>query len=87
MKVDIKNFDVAMSVENKGVELAIRSPKGDEFLGNCVVTKTGIAWKKGKTRTENSKVTWKELMTICDSIDTLKAAVDAAKEVTKLNNK
>ena len=58
MKVSIKQFDVEMDVKNRGIELEIRTPKGD-FLGDVVLTKTQIIWCEGKKDRKNGKcLTW-----------------------------
>ncbi len=49
MKVIIKRFDVEMEVKNSGMELEIRSPKGEKQLGDMQVTKSGIEWHQGKS--------------------------------------
>ena len=62
MNVSIKNFDVKMDVKNNGVEFEVRDTQ-DKFLGDCIVTKTGITWCKGKTKAANGKkVSWNELI-------------------------
>ena len=47
MNVSIKSFDVKMDVKNKGVEFEVRDTQ-NKFLGDCIVTKTGLTWCKGK---------------------------------------
>lgn len=54
MKVRIKEFDVAMELKNKGMELEIRDTS-DNFLGDLVVTKTSLIWCKGRTGRNNGK--------------------------------
>ncbi|MBK9119793.1 MAG: hypothetical protein IPM18_09370 [Phycisphaerales bacterium] len=54
MKVRIKEFDVAMELKNKGMELEIRDTN-DNFLGDLVVTKTSLIWCKGKTGRNNGQ--------------------------------
>lgn len=54
MKVKIKEFDVAMELKNKGMELEIRDTS-DNFLGDLVVTKTSLIWCKGRTSRNNGK--------------------------------
>lgn len=82
MKVQIKSFDVAMEVKQKGVELEVRSPDGKSFYGDCFVTMTGLIWCKGRTGKSNGiKIKWEELMEICDSKDSIKAALKAARGV------
>ncbi len=62
MKVSIKSFDVQMDVKNKGVEFEVYSTD-DAFLGDCIVTKTGLIWCKGKTSRENGvQVSWQEFI-------------------------
>ena len=62
MSVLIKSFDVKMEVKNKGVEFEVRdNQKG--FLGDCIVTRRGLVWCKGKTSPKNGiKVTWKQFI-------------------------
>ncbi|WP_105169923.1 hypothetical protein [Pseudoalteromonas sp. T1lg23B] len=80
MKVNIKSFDVAMEVKQKGVELEVRSPDGNNFHGDCYVTMTGLVWCLGKTsKAQGTKIKWEELMEICGSKEKLKAALKAAK--------
>jgi hypothetical protein len=63
VKVTIKSFDVDMEVKNNGMELDIYEPDGTTFLGDVIVTKTGLIWCKGKTsRAKGMKVTWKEFI-------------------------
>ena len=63
MKVSVKKFDLKLEVKNlevknKGVEFEIRDTK-NKFLGDCVVTRTGLTWCKGKTSLMNGKkVQW-----------------------------
>ena len=58
VKVSIKSFDVKMDVKNKGVEFQITDNR-DTFLGDFIVTKTGLIWCQGKTKRENGrKVSW-----------------------------
>ena len=82
MKVWIKSFDVAMEVKAKGIEFEVRSPDGTSQLGDCYLTMTGLIWCKGKTgRGAGLKVTWDEFIAICESQQSLNAAVKAAKKV------
>ena len=63
MKVTIKNFDVEMEVKNKGIEFEVRSPDGNNHLGDVVLTKAGLVWCKGKTSPENGKkMSWKKFI-------------------------
>jgi len=67
VKVSIKEFAVDMEIENKGVELDVRDPKGAR-LGDLVVTKTGLTWCKGKTAVENGKpISWKKFIDLMES--------------------
>ncbi len=60
MKVTVKRFNVTMDVKASGVEFEVRSPDGEEHLGDLVLTKTSLIWCPGKTRPENGhKVDWK----------------------------
>lgn len=82
MKVNIKSFDVAMEVKQKGVELEIRSPDGKSFLGDCYVNMTGLIWCNGKTaKAQGIKIKWEDLMEICGSKEKLKAALKSAKSI------
>ena len=82
MKVNIKSFDVAMEVKAKGVELEVRSPDGSNFHGDCYVTMTGLVWCQGKTtKAQGTKITWEQLMQVCESQEALKAALKAAKNL------
>ena len=49
MNISIKSFDVKMEIRNKGVEFEVRDTKG-VFLGDCIITKTGLIWCNGKTK-------------------------------------
>lgn len=63
MQVSIKKFDVEMEIKNKGIEIDIYSPDGKEFLGDLIVTKTGVIWCEGKTKRANGKkMNWKKFM-------------------------
>jgi|GEM_PF-433586 len=88
MQVFIKSFNVPkIEVKSSGIELEVRDTEKNEhkFLGDCFVTMTGLVWCKGKTEKDNGvKITWNKLMTICENTDTLKAALKAAKDVTKV---
>ena len=63
MKVTIKSFDVGMEVKNSGIEFDIHSPDGENFLGDLILTKTGLIWCDGKTsRANGKKVSWQEFI-------------------------
>ena len=62
MNVSIKSFDVKMEIKRNGVEFEVRDTKGN-FLGDCIVTKTGLIWCNGKTKRANGKkVSWNNLI-------------------------
>ncbi len=62
MKVSIKSFDVEMELKNKGMELDVYSTD-DTFLGDLIVTRSGLTWCKGKTNRDNGvKVSWEEFI-------------------------
>ena len=66
MKVTIKSFDVEMEVKNKGIEFEVRDPQ-DNFLGDCVLTKTKIIWCPGKTSREQGYVLgWKKFIRLME---------------------
>ena len=82
MQVSIKQFNVDMSVKSKGIEFEVRSTEaaGNEFLGDCVLTMTGLTWCPGKTSAKNGvKVSWEDFTAIMASPASRKAAVAAAK--------
>jgi len=84
MEVWIKSFDVNMQVKQKGIELEIRGKDGDNQLGDCYATMTGLVWCKGKTKKENGvKLKWEDLQILCHSKDVLEAAIKAAKKEIK----
>lgn len=62
MKVAIKSFDVAMDVKTSGIEFQVYTNDGT-FLGDCVLTKTGLIWCEGRTRRENgARVSWNDFI-------------------------
>jgi hypothetical protein len=62
MKVSIKSFDVQMDVKNNGIEFEVYDSAG-KFLGDCIVTKKGLIWCRGKTSRKNGvKVSWQEFI-------------------------
>ncbi len=66
MNVSIKNFEVEMSIKNKGIELDIYDSEG-KHLGDVVVTKTKLIWCKGKISRKNGKaITWEKFMELMD---------------------
>jgi hypothetical protein len=81
MKVWIKSFDVEMQVKSNGLELEVRTPDNTEQLGDCYVTMTGLTWCAGKVSRENGvKLSWNDVMALCSSPQSLKAAIKAAKK-------
>lgn len=67
MKVSIKSFDVDMSVKNAGIEFQVYDNNGT-FLGDCILTKTGLNWCKGRKRRQNAKrITWEDFIDYMDS--------------------
>ncbi len=63
MGVTIKQFDVNMELKNKGIELEIRSPDGQEHFGDIIVTKSKIVWCKGRTMRKNGiKVSFQDFI-------------------------
>ena len=82
MEVWIKSLEVEMQVKQKGIELEVRGKDGKSQLGDCYATMTGLIWCKGKVKKENGiKMKWEDLIAICASDETLKAALKAAKSV------
>ncbi len=80
MKIPIKSFDVEMIVASKGIEFEVRSPDGDQHIGDCFLTMTKLIWRKGRTTKANGvDVLWEDFMAICASKASLKAAIKAAK--------
>jgi hypothetical protein len=64
MNVSIKKFNVPLEVGSKGVEFEVRTPgNSDEFLGDMIVTKTGLTWCAGKTTAaKGNKKSWDEII-------------------------
>lgn len=80
MDIRIKKFDVRMNVKSKGIEFEVRSPDGEQHVGDCYLTMTGVIWCQGKTTKENGvKISWKDLTTILATEETKRAAVKAAR--------
>ena len=66
MNVKIKQFDVAMEIKNKGIEIDISDP-GDKHLGDLVITKTKLIWCKGRTMAHNGKkISWENFIEYMD---------------------
>lgn len=62
MKVTIKDLSVNMELKNNGMELAVYDNK-ENFLGDLVITKSGLTWCKGKQKQENGKkVAWNKFI-------------------------
>lgn len=84
MQVWIKSFDVAMQVKQNGIELEVRTPNGEEQLGDCYADMTGLTWSEGrKAKAKGVKIWWNDFILICSSEATLNAAIKAAKEAKK----
>jgi len=83
MDIRIKEFAVDMNVENKGIELEVRSPDGSDQVGDCIVTKTQLTWCEGSIRrNKGTKIKWKDLATILSSEEAKKAALKAARSTS-----
>lgn len=81
MRVYIKKF-VDVEVKSTGIEFEVRAPDNQEQLGDCYLTMTGLIWCDGKTpRVNGVKVSWDDFMAICDSKESLRATIKAAKAV------
>lgn len=62
MKVTIKQFDVAMEIKNKGIEIDVCDPQG-AHLGDLIINKTRLVWCKGKTSPQKGiKISWKKFI-------------------------
>lgn len=62
MNVSIKEFNVAMELKNKGIELDVYDNAGNH-LGDLVVTKTKLVWCPGKTKPENGhSISWADFI-------------------------
>ncbi len=66
-RVAIKNFGLDMTVKNTGIELEVYD--GGTFLGDLIVTKTGLIWCRGKiTRKNGVKAEWWKFMEWMNSL-------------------
>jgi hypothetical protein len=54
VKVSVKKLAVDMDIKNSGLELEVRDT-ANKFLGDLVITKSGVTWCAGKTSRENGK--------------------------------
>ena len=82
MKIGIKTFNVNMDVKSTGIEFEIRSPDGNQQLGDCYLTMTGLVWCKGKTAKNNGvTISWNDFIEVMTTEKRRKAAVRAAKKV------
>lgn len=62
MNVSIKEFNVAMELKNKGIELDVYDNENNH-LGDLVITKTKLIWCPGKTNPENGhQITWNDFI-------------------------
>ena len=69
MKVLIKKFDVQMEVKNRGIEFEVRSPDGEDHLGDVVLKKSGLVWCKGRTDPKNGiKVSWEKFIAFAEQM-------------------
>lgn len=69
MKVSIKDFNVAMEVKNRGIELEIYSPDGNSHHGDLVVTKTRLIWCPGRIAPENGiAIDWERFIAYMESL-------------------
>ena len=51
-----------LEVKTKGIEFQVYDNK-DAFLGDCIVSKFGLTWCKGKTKRENGKkLKWRDFI-------------------------
>jgi hypothetical protein len=51
-----------MNVKYNGIEFEVYDNAG-KFLGDCIVTKTGLIWCRGKTSRKNGvQVSWQEFI-------------------------
>nr|WP_272212716.1 hypothetical protein [Marinicella sp. W31]MDC2878626.1 hypothetical protein [Marinicella sp. W31] len=66
MKVSIAEFGLDLAVKNSGMVLSVYSPDGKTYLGRCKVTKTGLEWFKGKTKT-GSKIKWTDFIDMMEA--------------------
>lgn len=67
MKVNIKKLNVQMELKNKGMEIEVRDTS-DKFLGDLVISKSGITWCKGKVKPENGvKKSWEEVIALFEN--------------------
>ena len=65
MKVYIKKFSVDMEVKNSGVEFSVYSPNEEDFLGDAIVTKTGIQWNRGRSQ-NGPKIKWEDFIAMME---------------------
>ena len=64
MNVSIKDFQVAMEIKNRGIELAVRDTDGTH-RGDLVVTKTRVIWCRGRTtRANGHSLTWSQFIAL-----------------------
>ena len=67
MQVSIKDFNVAMQIKNKGIELEIHDQ--DKHIGDLVVNKTKVIWCKGRTRPANGvALTWPKFIAMMEAL-------------------
>ena len=79
MKVNIKEFNVEMQVKSSGIKFEVRSPNGEDQLGNCYLTMSGLIWCVGKRHKKNGvNISWEHFIAIMESHASVAAAVKAA---------
>jgi hypothetical protein len=62
MQVFIKDLQVQMELKTNGIELEVRSPKGDH-IGDLSIGKGTIEWCRGRTRRGGGvRVSWDDLI-------------------------
>lgn len=80
MEVTIKQFKISMELKQSGIELQVNDTDG-AHQGDCYVSMKGITWCKGrKDRRNGVPITWKQLMEIAKSKESVRAAVQAARD-------
>jgi hypothetical protein len=79
MRVVIKKFQVDLEVKTKGIEFAVRTPDDQSQVGDCLLTKTGLTWCRGK-KNAGVKIKWPEFIEIMKSREAKEAALRAARD-------
>ncbi|HVB40731.1 MAG TPA: hypothetical protein VNE83_07500 [Terriglobales bacterium] len=68
MDVSIGDFNVAMEIKSKGIELKVARPNGGGHRGNLVVTGTTLKWFNGKTTTNPKTIKWDDFIDHMNSL-------------------